>query len=85
MYEVWCRYEDGYIIPHYFSDRNKAFRYASKRICFSDADPYYLEEIYIKAKEERYTYAGWQPGMVYEWINSQGKTEWIEEFPEWDH
>ena len=36
-------------------------------------------------KGERVHYAGWQPGMVYEYHDSKNKIIWSGNFHNWDH
>jgi hypothetical protein len=59
------------------------FTKVSKRIAFDDIDDITVQKIYFRGKEVEY--AGWQPGMKYEYKDLNGNTIWVGEFPEWDH
>lgn len=59
------------------------FGNVSKKICFDDLDDETVQKIYFKGKEV--IYAGWQPGMKYEYKDLDGNTVWVGYFPEWDH
>lgn len=59
------------------------FTKVSQRICFDDLTDETVQKIYYKGKEVEY--AGWQPGMKYEYKDLDGNTVWVGYFPEWDH
>ena len=59
------------------------FTKVSKRICFDDLEDITVHKIYYKGKEVYY--AGWQPGMKYEYKDLDGNTVWVGYFEEWDH
>lgn len=59
------------------------FGKVSKKICFDDLDDETVVKIYFKGKEVEY--AGWQPGMKYEYKDLDGNTVWVGYFEEWDH
>ena len=59
------------------------FTRVSRRICFDDLDDITVQKIYLGGKEV--IYAGWQPGMKYEYQDLDGNTVWVGYFPEWDH
>lgn len=62
---------------------DKFFKAVSQRICFDDCTDESVVKIYYKGKEVYY--AGWQPGMKYEYVTAQGNTVWVGYFEEWDH
>ena len=62
---------------------DKFFTKVSKKICFDDLDDSSVQKIYYKGKEVEY--AGWQPGMKYEYKDLEGNTVWVGYFEEWDH
>ena len=55
----------------------------SKRIAFSDCSNEDILHIYFKGEEIEY--AGWQPGMKFEYKDLDGNTVWVGEFEYWDH
>ena len=59
------------------------FTRVSRKIAFDDIEDITVQKIYFKGKEV--TYAGWQPGMKYEYQDLDGNTVWVGYFPEWDH
>lgn len=59
------------------------FTKVSEKICFDDLEDITVQKIYYKGKEV--IYAGWQPGMKYEYEDLDGNTVWVGYFPEWDH
>lgn len=59
------------------------FTKVSKKICFDDLDDTTVQRIFYKGRE--YIYAGWQPGMKYEFLAVEGEDTWVGYFPEWDH
>jgi hypothetical protein len=67
----------GQITPDQF------FTKVSRRICFDDINDETVQKIYLGGKEV--VYAGWQPGMKYEYKDLDGNTVWVGYFPEWDH
>lgn len=62
---------------------DKFFKAVSQRICFDDCTNESVVKIYYKGKEV--FYAGWQPGMKYEYTDAQGNTVWVGYFEHWDH
>ena len=65
------------------SNEGSFFIDLSRRICFDDLDDCAVHKIFYKGKEIEY--AGWQPGMKYEYKDLDGNTVWVGYFPEWDH
>ena len=59
------------------------FTKVSKKICFDDLEDITVQKIFYKGKEVEY--AGWHPGMKYEYKDLNGNTVWVGYFPEWDH
>ena len=59
------------------------FSEISKRICYDDCTGEYVVVIFWNG--ETIHYAGWQPGMKYEYRNMSGETVWVGYFEEWDH
>lgn len=66
-----------------YTSRRALLDAAAEIYCFADCCPVSIEE--IVANGEKVHYAGWQPGMLYEFVNEQGETVYSETFPEWDH
>lgn len=65
-------------------DADKALYDASNMICFGDCSGVSVKRIVICGHEVEY--AGWQPGMLYEFIDKETKeTIWSCSFPRWDH
>lgn len=62
---------------------NRFFRELSYKIAFDDCSGDTVIAIYVEGK--RIEYKGWQPGMLYEYVDTNGKTVWSASFPEWDH
>lgn len=55
----------------------------SKIICFGDCSDERVTKIVAAGKELHY--CGWQPGMLYEYVNDEGQTVWSARFENWDH
>ena len=64
-------------------DKDFFFTQVSRRICFDDIEDITVQKIYFRGREVEY--AGWCPGMRYEYKDLDGNTVWIGYFPEWDH
>ena len=83
----WYIYTDAEGIAHsetYMGIDMDKFLYAvSKRIAFDDCSGETVQKIYFKGKELKY--AGWKPGMRYEYTDLDGNTVWVGSFEEWDH
>lgn len=83
----WYIYTDSEGIAHSENCDNvdlDMFLYkVSKRIAFDDIDGITVQKIYFRGKELEY--AGWQPGMKFEFTDLNGKTVWVGQFEEWDH
>lgn len=83
----WYIYTDSEGIAHSqtFSEisMDMFFHNVSKRIAFDDLTDETVQKIYYRGKEVEY--AGWQPGMRFEYTDLDGNTIWIGEYPEWDH
>ena len=83
----WYIYTDYEGIAHcetYGSiDMDQFFYKVSKRIAFDDLNMETVQKIYFRGKEVEY--AGWQPGMRFEYTTLDGTTVWVGDFPEWDH
>ena len=62
---------------------NAFFATVSRKICFSDCDDSNVHKIFYKGKEVEY--AGWQPGMKFEYTDLDGNTVWVGYFEHWDH
>ena len=62
---------------------NMFFIQVSKAIAFDDCTDIIIEKIVFRGKEVHY--AGWQPGMMYEYKDAAGNIVWARAFPEWDH
>lgn len=84
----WCIYcdEDGElstVVHNDPFDELGFFVKVAKFIAFSDCTDEHVEKIFFKGKEV--VYAGWQPGMTFEFKDLDGNTVWKESFPHWDH
>lgn len=83
----WYIYTDAEGIAHSETygtiDMDKFFYAVSKRIAFDDLSGETVQKIYFRGKEVEY--AGWQPGMKYEYTDLKGNTIWVGTFEEWDH
>lgn len=67
----------------YFVDVNSMLVYASSLICFSDcADE---EILSIRSGAHNIEYVGWQPNMVYEFVDETGNIIFSRSFPNWEH
>ena len=82
------RHADGEIfaVNHVGLDENQLstfFRDLSYRIAFDDCSGETVLDIYVEG--EKIEYKGWQPGMLYEYVDTKGKTVWSASFPHWDH
>lgn len=59
------------------------FTNVSRKIAFDDIDDSTVHKIFYKGKEVEY--AGWQPGMKFEYEDLDGNTVWVGYFENWDH
>lgn len=78
--------EDRHVTVHGYSDTDSIDRFftdISKTICFDDCTNESVIEIIWRGKEVYY--AGWHPGMLYTFYNSNRQVVWEGSFPEWDH
>ena len=79
---------DGEVQVRHFDDTDEGLSemltLASKIYCFSDCDDTW-EIIDIVYKNMDLYYVGWKPGMVFEYVNADGKTVWERAFESWDH
>ena len=67
-----------------FDRESELFRFVSRLYAFDDC--FYVKVHSIKWKGATCKYTGWQPGMLFTYVNSRtGKKIWEESFPEWDH
>lgn len=64
-------------------DKFGFFVKVAKCIAFSDCTDKIVQKIFFQGKEV--VYAGWQPGMTFEFKDLEGNTVWKESFPHWDH
>jgi hypothetical protein len=81
---IYLDYEGNYAVKAYDKiDTDKFFYEVSKKIAFDDCTQEIVIDIFWKGS--RIMYAGWQPGMKYEYKNLDGDTIWVGYFPEWDH
>jgi hypothetical protein len=78
--------ETGEVVMKYFEKGDvgalchKAAQYYAWRDC---DDTYRIDEIKCDGRE--IYYAGWQPGMLFEFVSEDGGLVYSAEFPEWDH
>ena len=81
---IYTDCENNVYAKHFGSvDEDFFFTNVSKKICYDDLYDEVVHKIFYKGKEV--TYAGWQPGMKYEYQDLDGNTVWVGYFPEWDH
>ena len=76
----------GEVITREFADDqgNEMMRKVSQIICFSDCSDEHVTKIVYRGREVEY--AGWKPGMVYEFCDVEtGEIVWSCSFPHWDH
>lgn len=59
------------------------FTKVAKMICYADCTG--IEVEYIAINDCRYDYAGWQPGMLFEFLDEDGCSYWSQSFPGWEH
>lgn len=63
---------------------DEAFFAAAELQAFSDCSD--AHNIKVHHNGSTYRYAGWQPGMLIEFVNEKlGTSRWYGRFPEWDH
>jgi hypothetical protein len=62
---------------------DKFLRDISYRIAFGDCSRETVLSIYWEGHE--LYYVGWQPGMKFEYVDSNKTTVWSQDFPQWDH
>ena len=76
---------DGEVHTEVFGQitEDQFFTRVSKKICFDDIDDSTVHKIFYKGKEVEY--AGWQPGMKFEYKDLDGNTVWVGYFEHWDH
>ena len=77
--------EDDIVIHKTYTreESEKMMRIVSKTLAFSDCSDERITKIVYHGRELNYT--GWQPGMVYEYVDSNGVVMLSASFPEWDH
>ena len=77
--------EDTVCVHGYSSDVSmcKFFSEVSQVICFGDCSDEDVIEIVWQG--QRVHYCGWEPGMVYRYVDEKNKEVWCGRFPEWDH
>ena len=81
---IYLDYEGvAHSVTHDGIDMDKFFYEVSKRIAFDDCTEEAVVKIYYRGKEV--IYAGWQPGMIFEYKDLDGNTIWVGDFPHWDH
>jgi hypothetical protein len=74
---------DAHDIVYGYDNTNGFFVDVSKRIAFDDCTDETVHKIFWKGKEV--VYAGWQPGMRFEYKDLDGNTVWVGQFEHWDH
>ena len=85
----WYIYTDCDGEPHVqtfssaLGDDDSFFTSVSRKICFDDLDDSTVHKIFYKGKEVEY--AGWQPGMKFEYKDLDGNIVWVGYFEHWDH
>ena len=76
----------GEVITREFADDqgNEMMRKVSQIICFSDCSDERVTKIVYRGREVEY--AGWKPGMVYEFYDVEtGEIVWSCSFSYWNH
>ena len=67
-----------------YQDEDDAFYVAAECQAFSDFNE--AHNIKVHHQGSTYRYAGWQPGMLIEFVNEKlGASRWSGRFPRWDH
>ena len=84
----WYIYTDEEGIAHSVThdntvDMDRFFYYVSQRIAFDDCSNETVKKIYFRGKEV--FYAGWKPGMRFEYEDTNGNIIWVGTFEQWDH
>lgn len=77
---------DGIVtVEGYRSDdsKDRFFTDVSQTLCFNDCSGDKVLDIVWHGEQVRY--AGWQPGMIYEFRNTNHETIWTGSFPRWNH
>lgn len=60
------------------------FTEAARMICFADCSN--VQDVKVVIGDKHYSYAGWEPGMLYIFKDDEtGEEVWSNRFPEWDH
>lgn len=80
---IYTDYEGAEHIIHLQTSMDKFFTEVSKRIAFDDINDERVTLICWQG--QIINYAGWQPGMKYEYHDLTGSTIWCGYFEEWDH
>ena len=78
--------ETGKVVMKYFEkgDVGALCYKASQHYAWSDCDDTYrIDEIRCDGK--KILYVGWQPGMLFEFVNENKEIVYSAEFPQWDH
>ena len=66
-----------------FDDAESLFETASRIFAYSDLADVSVDLMLIKGK--KCFYSGWQPDMIFEFENSEGKIVYSTCHPEWNH
>ena len=82
-YEYCTAEGESYVKTYELIDMDEFFCEVSNIIAFGDCTNYTLTSICFDGKEIEY--AGWQPGMRFEYEDMDCNTVWFGSFPEWDH
>lgn len=77
--------ESTYVKTYDHIDMDKFFYEVSKHLAFADCSNERI--LFICWRGHEIQYAGWRPGMRYEYIDldKNRETIWVGDFPEWDH
>jgi hypothetical protein len=78
--------ETGEVVMKYFEkgDIGALCYKASQFYAWADCDDTYrIDKIMCDGRELEYV--GWQPGMLFEFVNEDGDIVYSAEFPQWDH
>ena len=78
--------ETGEVVMKYFEkgDIGALCYKASQFYAWSDCDDTY-EIVEIMCDGRALEYIGWQPCMLFEFVNEEGDVVYSAEFPQWDH
>lgn len=81
---IYTDYEGiAHCVTHEEIDTDRFFTNISYVIAFDDCSGETVTDIYWRG--QRVEYAGWKPGMRFEFEDLNGNIVWVGDFPHWDH